>query len=214
MKNVLKIVGIILIILIVIFAIHTIRNYVIITNLQNKIGTYINSDNYFIENSTKQGDAVSMRLKCYKKGNKQVTFLDTISNDKKTLVSAYSNGEKNTVYTETDGLKEVNTNIKEISTVSLHNYLETDNNWQTFINGISANVKSTTVNGKDCYLIKGFMSSTASASKDIEVYVEKDTGLLLKVVDGDSTTESSYEFNNVDDSIFLEPDISQYTVKE
>lgn len=214
MKNCLKIIGIILIILIVIFAIHTIRNYVIITNLQNKIGTYINSDNYFIENSTKQGDAVSMNLKYYKKGNKQVTFLDTISNGKKTLVSAYSNGEKKTVYTETDGLKEVNTNINEISTVSLHNYLETDNNWQTFINGISANVKSTTVNGKDCYLIKGFMSSTASASKDIEVYVEKDTGLLLKVVDGDSTTESSYEFNNVDDSIFVEPDISQYTVKE
>ncbi len=214
MKNCLKIVGIILIILIVIFAIHTIRNYVIITNLQNKIGTYINSDNYFIESSTKQGDAVSMSLKCYKKGNKQVTFLDTISNDKKTLVSAYSNGDKNTVYTETDGLKEVNTNIKEISTVSLYNYLETDNNWQTFINGISANVKSTTFNGKDCYLIKGFMSSTGSASKNIEVYVEKDTGLLLKVVDGDSTTESSYEFNNVDDSIFVEPDISQYTVKE
>lgn len=214
MKNCLKIIGIILIILIVIFAIHTIRNYVIITNLQNKIGTYINSDNYFIESSTKQGDAVSMSLKCYKKGNKQVTFLDTISNSKKTLVSAYSNGEKNTVYTEADGLKEVNTNIKEISTVSLHNYLETDNNWQTFINGISANVKSTTVNGKDCYLIKGFMSSTGSASKDIEVYVEKDTGLLLKVVDGDSTTESGYEFNNVDDSIFVEPDVSQYTVKE
>ena len=79
MKNCLKIIGIILIILIVIFAIHTIRNYVIITNLQNKIGTYINSDNYFIESSTKQGDAVSMNLKCYKKGNKQVTFLDTIS---------------------------------------------------------------------------------------------------------------------------------------
>ena len=82
MKNCLKIVGIILIILIVIFAIHTIRNYVIITNLQNKIGTYINSDNYFIESSTKQGDAISTNLKCYKKGNKQVTFLDTISNGK------------------------------------------------------------------------------------------------------------------------------------
>lgn len=214
MKNVLKIVGIILIVLIVIFLVYAIRNYVIITNLQNKLSTYVNSDNYFIENSTKQGDTVSMNLKCYKKDGNQVTFLDTVFNGKKTLVSAYSVDGKNTVYTESDGVKQVNTSIDEITTVSFRNYLETDNNWQTFLNGISAKVKSTTFNGKDCYLIKGFISSTSPDSKNIEVYIEKDTGLLLKVVNDDSTTESNYEFNNVDDSIFDEPDISQYTVKE
>lgn len=48
-KNILKIIGIILLIVIAIFVIHTIRNYIIITDLQNKIAKYTSNTNYSIK---------------------------------------------------------------------------------------------------------------------------------------------------------------------
>ena len=46
------------------------------------------------------------------------------------------------------------------------------------------------------------------------MYIEKDTGLLVKMMEGTTVSEREQEFNNVDDSIFVEPDISQYTISE
>ena len=47
MKKIFKILGILLLVVIAIFLIHTIRNYIIITDLQNKIDNYSNSTNYY-----------------------------------------------------------------------------------------------------------------------------------------------------------------------
>ena len=46
-----------------------------------------------------------------------------------------------------------------------------------------------------------------------KTYIEKDTGLFVKEIQKESSNEKEYEFDNVDDSIFVEPDISQYTLK-
>ncbi len=47
-----------------------------------------------------------------------------------------------------------------------------------------------------------------------EVYLEKNTGLYVKSIIDESNSEREYEFDTVDDSIFSEPDISQYTLKQ
>ena len=44
--------------------------------------------------------------------------------------------------------------------------------------------------------------------------IEKETGLVRKIVLDEQITTREYEFENVDDSVFVEPDISQYTLKE
>ena len=54
-KNILKIIGIILLIVIAIFVIHTIRNYIIITDLQNKIAKYTSNTNYSIKSISTTG---------------------------------------------------------------------------------------------------------------------------------------------------------------
>ena len=47
-----------------------------------------------------------------------------------------------------------------------------------------------------------------------EIYVDKDTGLVIfKNTDGE-LTEKEYEFNNVEDSIFIEPNIGEYKLIE
>lgn len=44
-------------------------------------------------------------------------------------------------------------------------------------------------------------------------YMKKITGLLIKSVQDDSIMNNDYKLNNVYESIFVEPDISQYTLK-
>ena len=58
------------------------------------------------------------------------------------------------------------------------------------------------------------MSSNSLSYDKQTVYIDKDTGLSVKNEIDKIVTEREYEFNNVEDSIFVEPDISQYTLKE
>ena len=78
-----------------------------------------------------------------------------------------------------------------------------------------AQIKSVTYNEKPCYEIHNFPSQhlLLGLGKNI-VYIEKDTGLVIKNDADDSISAREYEFNNVEDSIFIEPDISQYQVYE
>lgn len=99
------------------------------------------------------------------------------------------------------------------SNYSRYNYLETDNKWQTLLGCITAKIKSTNLNGKECYIVKDFLSSTSLTSEGAETYIDKETGLFLQTTKTEIITERDYEFYNVEDSIFIEPDISQYTLK-
>ena len=60
------------------------------------------------------------------------------------------------------------------------------------------------------------MPASSLSYEEQETYIDKDTGLVLKIkaIDIINEIEYEYEFNNVDDEIFVEPDISQYTLIE
>ena len=45
-----------------------------------------------------------------------------------------------------------------------------------------------------------------------EVYLEKDTGLYIKSIFGSTVTDRNYEFDNVKDTIFEEPNIGEYKI--
>lgn len=45
-------------------------------------------------------------------------------------------------------------------------------------------------------------------------YIEKNTGLCDKVIIDDTTTERKYEFNNVEDIVFAQPNVEEYKVQE
>ena len=61
-KKLLKIIGIIIAILIIVFLIYAIRNYVIVTGLQNKIKPYFNSSNYYMKSVTKDNDGTIVTM--------------------------------------------------------------------------------------------------------------------------------------------------------
>lgn len=213
-KKVLKIIGIVMAILIILILIYTIRNYIIITDLQSKILNYQDSKNYHIKSVANSNDGTTnIKMDYYRKDNKQVIFIERNANGDIIKLSMYDNGERVDTFTETQNTKTVKLNSGELMTVNIYNYLETDNKWQTLLGCITAKIKSTNFNGKECYIVKGFLSSTSLTSEGAETYIDKETGLFLKTTEAEIITERDYEFHNVEDSIFTEPDISQYTLK-
>ena len=214
MKKVLKVIGIIIAILIILVLIHTIRNYVIVTGLQDKILQYANSSNYYIKSVTTENNGTIVTMEYYKKDNKQSSIFERNLNGEISKISMYNNGERTDTFWDNKENKIAELDSNTIMSVNIYNGLETDNKWQTFLSCITSNIKSVNYNGKECYSIKGFMSSTSLTSEDTEIYIEKDTGLLVKFIDSQTLTEREYKFNNVEDTIFIEPDISQYTLKE
>ncbi len=99
-KNILKIIGIILLIVIAIFVIHTIRNYIIITDLQNKIAKYTSNTNYSIKSISTSKEGTKVIMEYYKKENKQAIFMERNINGETLKVSMYDNGERIDVFTE------------------------------------------------------------------------------------------------------------------
>ena len=212
-KKVLKIMGIIIAILILFVLIHTVRNYIIITKLQDKIQPYSNSNNYYIKSVATEEDKTRITMEYYKKDNKQVVFLERNLNGEVSKISIYNNGQRTDTFTDGKDVKVAQLNSGTVISINIYNHLETDNNWQTFLGSIFARIKSINLNGKECYRIKGFLSST-SLTDEGGVYIEKDTGLFIKTVEERATTEREYKFDSVEDTIFTEPDISQYTLRE
>lgn len=212
-KRILKIIGIVLLIIIVVVLIHTIRNYIIITDLQNKVSKYTGSTNFYTKSiSTENGTKVTIEY--YKKDQKEVLKLERDLEGKTAKVTNYNNGERiDTFWDNEEGKTAKLNNSTSFMQINIYNFLETDNKWQTFLGSITAQIKSVECSGKQCYEVKGFLSTTSLTEKDSKVYIEKDTGLYVKTIGNNRTMEREYEFNNVDDSMFIEPDISQYTLK-
>ena len=93
------------------------------------------------------------------------------------------------------------------------NYLETDNNWQTFLSSFFAKIYKKNLGQKECYVVDNFQSPLFLNDADKnEVYLEKDTGLMVKSIFGETESFREYEFDNVKDEVFVEPNIGDYKI--
>ena len=215
-KKGLKIIGIIILIIIVLILIHTIRNTIIISNLQNKVEKYSNSNNYHIKATMHISESITMNINQYQKNEKQLLVLERIMNDERIKMSYYNIGSRIDMFLETKDEKIAELGkVNEILGVSSITPLQTDNLWQTILYSLHARITTVKVNDYECYSINNFLSPYNLLGKNKTEYdIEKETGLVRKIVLDEQITIREYEFENVDDSIFVEPDISQYTLKE
>lgn len=225
MKKVLKIMLVIVLVIIAILAVHTLRNFVIIKDLQKKVKVYAESTNYSVISTNIYPDSSQISqssVKTYRKGNNTVQILERITTDAEiATITTYSNGEYVHTYIDSAGEKIAKTtgNIV-IMNSGINGYLYTENVWENFILTFRAKIRSGEHNGKECYIVKDIVSSMVlSSGIDFEMYFEKDTGLNVKYVEkyekgNEYIQETEFQFDNVDDSIFVEPDISQYEIQE
>ena len=212
-KKILKIIGIVLLIAIIILLIHTIRNFVIISNLQNKIAEYENSQNHHIKLISTQEDGTVLTTNYYKKDDKNVVFIERNRNGEIVKIAIYDNGETHNTYTETSTEKVASLNSGLI-TVQIFNGVETDTFWQKVLVSMVARIGTAKENGKKYYKLSHLVSTYALLADTHASLIDSETGLLYKSMDKYSTVVREYEFNNVDDSIFIEPDISEYEVRD
>lgn len=133
-----------------------------------------------------------------------------------TKLSMYNNGTRIDTFTETKDSKTVKLNsASSMVGAQIIDVFQTDNLWQTFLYSIPARIKTTKIEEKNCYAIKNYLSPyLLYGTNNTEYYIEKETGLVIKTIIDDTTATREYEFDNVDDQIFVEPDVSQYTLRE
>lgn len=212
-KKILKIALIVLLVLITILLIHTIRNYIIVSKLQNNFSKYKNSTNYYIKSVAKEKSGNKITTEYYKKGGKEAIFIERIAKGEITKMSIYNDGQKVNTYVETKDSKVAKLDTKYTLSVNLHNQLESDSKWQTFLNCISARIKSTKYNDINCYEIQNFFSRDSLTHKNSTIYVDSKTGLVLKAGHNDINAEKQYKFDSVEDLIFKEPDITKFVIK-
>lgn len=215
-KKILKTILIILLVLFVLFLLHSFRNFMIFRKLQKSIEPYLSSTNYHLHSINSQDNGDSIVMDYYKKGSKETSIIERVSEKNPTKISTYINDESVTTYIDTPSEKYVTPNRNIVLSINIYNWCESDNNWQTFLISAFCNIRTSKYNEKDCYIISNFFSPyfLYDSSDSNLLYVEKDTGLLLKTQVGSMVSERSYEFNTVDDSFFVQPNINEYTLKE
>ena len=152
-KKMFKIIGIILIILIMLALLHSVRNFLIITEMQNKVGKYISSENYHMSLISKVENGVTVTTNYFKKSNKELVIIERNKDNENIKMSMYNNGERIDRFIETADSKTVTLNAAKSMAIGINDMLKTENKYD-------------------------------------------------------------YEFDNVDDSVFNEPDIGQYTLNE
>lgn len=215
-KKVFKIVGIILVAIILLFLIYSLRNFLIVRDLRKRVAKYIDSDNFHVKTTITKPEDISV-LDYYKKGKRQAVFIERKNTAGEIMkISIYDTGERIDTFTVTNDSKTIKIN----HTGSLHasevlDILETDNLYQMILCSSVAVIKSVKLNDTRCYKVKHYLSPNCSLSDpEKEFIIDKETGLLAKTILGDVENIREYEFDNVDDAIFVEPDISQYTLVE
>lgn len=205
MKKMLKILLFVIALLIILILVNTLRNYIIVRNLQKNIEAYIGNSNYHIK-------AVSNNTiaNYYSKGKRQVAIVE--KEDKK--ISIYKNGENSNIFIEDGKNKIAKLNSVNSMKIDLSNYLQTDNNWQTFVACIKAKVKKIDYEGKKCYVIENFETPMFIRGEgETKAYIDVESGLCLQLITDIETTKREYEFDNVDDTIFIEPELNQFVIQ-
>ena len=117
-----------------------------------------------------------------------------------------------------DGLEVTNGFSEDISKLNKTNYLKTLKNLkiQSDDTYYIIDINNEALNLLDCTSI--LLEENQNPEKvSIKLYIYKNTGLMGKIkflYDDEIQQESNYtyEFNNVTDDIFIEPDISEYEI--
>ncbi|MBS5858097.1 MAG: zf-HC2 domain-containing protein [Clostridia bacterium] len=231
--NILKL---IISLILVVFIILTARKVIIISSLSKNAENTINTSNYhtvtysyYLEDYSKTevfslGDKKKI-ITTQRKDNgiNKITIFarkneSSSENDKKYIANIYRE-----VKDEKDGKieKVVNLNQEIEIFVNPQNVTKTENYLQLFVYSILSSVKDTTFNGEECYYISNFKSVNNNLEEGI--YVNKSTGLPISSIayeyknpDGTRgrvpTSDYIYEFNEVKEEEFVEPNIDEYKV--
>ena len=125
-KKVLKTILLVVLLIIAAFVVYTLRNFIIVKGLQNKIAQYTAISNFSATiNQTFTDDSTNVLINYYQDGNKQAVILQrTDSNGEVIKMSQYNNGERCDIFWDTKDSKTAQLNVDNTISVQLTNSLE------------------------------------------------------------------------------------------
>ena len=221
-KEILKIIGIVVLIILIIFILHVIKNFIILSTIQDKVAKYYESTNVHYTLTSVKGEQEDISEKYIKDHDSKTImnhFKDKQGNESK-IIQVVTKDERR-VYTET----------KDSKTVKIYHEDNSNSGAQILIyNGdrirdsILLIINTERIDDKDYYVLNGpvdFVLYDQNAT-DTKIYIEKDTGLLAKITEkvkiNDEIVEYTYtykyEFDVVKDEDIAGPDLSEYTIQE
>ena len=213
---------IILLILLVLVIIIS-RKATIISSLESKLQEYQQQNNIYSKTTFEsQVDVDSLKAKSFEIYYKDGVEKDVITSaDNNTKIIQYVYKDKSRIYSEKNGnVKFENENDSGWTNhLILSSATSSDNLFDLFYNSIVTSIKTENLDGTDCYVLTSRHNSSwiyNENCKEIQVYVEKETGLIKQVknileVDGQEKEDirtSEYSFGTVTDADITEPEIN------
>ena len=202
-KKILKVILLIVIVLIIIFAIHVIRNFMIINEISEKQDVLSKSNNYYYVTENNIGS----KTEVYYKDRISKTVLEQNGSTMVTWVNG------NTHETINYFPKTMKANISSNGMLNVSMVTLSDSN--TFITALISSISKDTINGEECYVVK---NSTET------VYISKEDGRMLKRIGGKAVqngveTEVTVEYKDwkidkLTDEDMARPDLTGYDVTE
>ncbi len=199
---------IILLILLVILVIFIVRKFVIITNLINESKEYFDKTNYFAVVQSLQNGNVNI-LKSYNKDGNYLTTMRIYGKDiqEKRGLTVYKKDSESIGIIESGEEK-----IALLDRNVVGGEVQVDNtlsmigdNMQKIQFAIMSRITTDKYNNIECYLIE---------LNDWKMWIDKETGLILREINSGIVSERFYEFDIVKDEDILKPNTSDCKIQE
>ena len=196
---------------------HTIRNFIIISELQDTFKQYADVDNYHIKVAYDSEETGHTETNFYRKEDKKAFFIENVNLSGEVVrLLTYDSGKRVDFFTETIDEKNAFLGTASSPKFSIDNGIMTDSLGQKLLCCFLARIRSIKYNERDCYEITNFMSVSFLYDDETTVsIIDKESALeLSRKWSASRTEERLTEINTVDDSVFIEPNIAEYEIKE
>lgn len=203
-----KILIVILIILILIVICIT-RKFIILSKIESISKERVESTNFYVETCAYNSGNLTIR-RSFNKDSDYLTVLEFLGKNinEERKIAIYKKGNDNLGLIKSGENKIA---ITDNELVGGKSYVRNGINGVVGFNKLMlaafSKITSTQINSKDCYLIQPY-------GEDLLIYVEKETGLLVREVNGIYITDYNYMFNVVTDENLKKPDITGYEIKD
>ena len=221
----------IIISILIIFITITARKMIIISNISSKSEETAKSNNYHsIEYKYNYG--TYEKIEKFKLEDKVKLILSSIDDENYQTITIYTKEKVSEDEYGTRYISNIYVNSNENNTaylnqnigilVEMQDVLHTDNLWDLLRNSLTCSISTTKVNGKNCYFISNFNGIYNYYPSG--VYIDKELGIPVSAVASEyensegtkqyeEPREFKYEFNNVKESDFVEPNIANFEIK-
>lgn len=208
-KKIWKKVLILALVILVLILVATLRKFIIFTKLENTGRNIKDSNNYYVEIRSLQGDSLGF-TKSYNKDSKYITTRQFYSKDIDTIrrLTIYDDNKEHIGFIQS-GENKVALMDKNVlgGEVKVNTFSTYDmGNWLKFQLAFLSKIRTEECNNTECYVIE--------FAQGWRQWIDKKTGLIIREINNDIMTNYSYEFDVVKDEDISKPDISEYKVQK